>query len=73
MRRRDLLKALGALALSPLFGPFEALAAPARGLVKITAIKAMRLKEGGPSSGSIPMRASAAMANAVPTALPRAR
>jgi galactonate dehydratase len=46
MRRRDLLKALGAVALSPLFSALDALAAPARGLVKISAIKAVRLKEG---------------------------
>ena len=46
IRRRDLLaRAMAAPALG-LFSAFEAMAAPARGAVKITDIKAMRLKEG---------------------------
>jgi galactonate dehydratase len=46
MRRRDFLAGAVGLSLASTFAPLEALAAPARGLVRITAVKAMRLKEG---------------------------
>jgi L-alanine-DL-glutamate epimerase-like enolase superfamily enzyme len=44
MKRRDLLKAACALPLSQLFRPLNALAQPARGATKITAIKALRIQ-----------------------------
>lgn len=45
MRRRDLLAAALALPVSHLFAPLNALAQPIRGAVKITAIKALRIKD----------------------------
>ena len=45
MRRRDLLAAAIALPVSHLFAPLKALAQPARGATKITAIKALRIKD----------------------------
>ena len=45
MKRREFLKAAMALPLLPLFAPLNALAQPARGLVKITAIKALQIKD----------------------------
>ena len=46
MRRRDVLTGLAGLSLAPTFAAFDAIAAPARGLVRITAVKAIRLKTG---------------------------
>src|SRR6266478_6560792 len=45
LTRRDLLKAALAAPIAGSFSRFEALAAPAQGLIKITAVKAMQLKE----------------------------
>ena len=45
MRRRDLLATALALPVSHLFAPLNALAQPARGAAKITAIKALRIKD----------------------------
>jgi galactonate dehydratase len=45
MRRRDLLAAAFALPVSHLFAPLNALAQPARGATKITAIKALHIKD----------------------------
>jgi galactonate dehydratase len=45
MKRRDLLKAALALPVLRLFAPLNALAQPARGTTKITAIKALQLKD----------------------------
>ena len=44
MRRRDLLKYALALPAASFFSTFDALAQPARGQIKITAIKAINLK-----------------------------
>ena len=44
MKRREFLKAAMALPLLPVFAPLNALAQPARGMVKITAIKALQIK-----------------------------
>ena len=45
MRRRDLLAAALALPVSHIFAPLKALAQPARGATRITAIKALRIKD----------------------------
>jgi len=45
MNRRELLKAALALPAWQLFAPLEALAQPARGMTKITAIKALQIKD----------------------------
>jgi len=45
MKRRDLLKAAMALPVLRLFAPLNALAQAARGMTKITAIKALQLKD----------------------------
>src|ERR1041384_1583375 len=45
-KRRDFLKAALTLPASSFFPRFEAMAAPSAGLLKITAIKALELKEG---------------------------
>lgn len=46
MNRRRLLASALALGAGSLFAPFKALAQPARGMTRITAIKALRLKAG---------------------------
>jgi len=46
MLRRNFLAGLAGLSAGTTFAAFDALAAPGRDLVKITAVKAMRLKEG---------------------------
>ena len=44
MKRREFLKAAMALPLLPVFAPLNALAQPARGMIKITAIRALQIK-----------------------------
>ena len=46
LSRRNLLKAALAMPIGQSLSHFEALAAPAQGLLKITAIQALQLKEG---------------------------
>lgn len=46
MKRRDMMKALLGLSTAALFAPLSALAQSARNMVKITAVKAMQLREG---------------------------
>jgi len=46
MRRRDLLAAALTLGTARLFAPLKALAQPAKGMTRITAIKALRMKSG---------------------------